>query len=167
MHNLEGILAGQLSIQTGRIVDFAEDGFILVETKEGSSLIRTHFLRTSREAPPSFHIGDRVLVAVDLDVAEGYVLGAIAQYLNEQESGAAHQNGDANEIVDVVLPRNARCVRVHASQIHLEAGDEIQIKCGDGTIMIDKRGKIVIRGNNIVSRARQSNKLKGASVAIN
>ncbi len=167
MQHIAGVLAGRLSVRTARVVEFNQDGTILVKAEDDALAIRTRFLRVTREAPPLLHVGDQVLVAVDADAEEGYVLGAVEPYPPQEEAGTRGESEADDGIVDVVLPRNARAVRVSASQIRLEAGDEIQIKCGEGTILIDKRGKIVIRGTDVVSRARRSNKIKGASVAIN
>lgn len=49
----------------------------------------------------------------------------------------------------------------------LEAGREIVIKCGEGTITVSADGKIAIKGTHLLSRAKGVNKIKGGSVAIN
>jgi hypothetical protein len=69
--------------------------------------------------------------------------------------------------VEISLPVNAERVRITGRRIFVEAGEEIQLTCGGGTILIDRRGKIVVRGSEVVSRARGKNKIKGASVDIN
>ena len=178
MLELATVLTKQLSIHTGEISEFESGGIIVVTTSSSERPIRAYFLRTSNAAPPTFEIGDAVLVAVDADDAHGYVLGGIAPYV---PPGAPDRRGEATaadrEIelnypphapVEISLARNASDVmHLKGKKIYIEAGEEIQLTCGGGTIRIDRRGKVVVRGTDIVSRARGSNKIKGASVAIN
>ena len=49
----------------------------------------------------------------------------------------------------------------------IEAGKEMVLKCGEGSITIKKEGRIVIRGKEIISRASGTNKIKGGSVELN
>lgn len=177
------MLVGSLSVQTGTIVDFNQDGSISVQVDEADLPVRSHFLRTSGEALPVLNAGDVVLVALNAQGSTGYVLGAVAPYRPQDKSdpSAAAEDGyrmreepdesrhrtPTSDTVEVEIPPTAKKVRVRAAHIHLEAGEECKITCGGGTILIDRRGKIVIRGTEILSRARGSTKIKGASVAIN
>lgn len=58
-------------------------------------------------------------------------------------------------------------VFVDGEKLVFEAKKEIQLKCGKSSITLKKDGKILIRGTNLVSRASEANKIRGASVAIN
>ncbi|MFZ1984804.1 MAG: DUF6484 domain-containing protein [Desulfatitalea sp.] len=51
--------------------------------------------------------------------------------------------------------------------VTLEAAEEIRLQCGPASILLRKDGKIVLKGVEIVSRAQQANKIKGASVQVN
>lgn len=177
MFELASVLSDQLSIQTGRIVSFESDGMILVAPAAPEPPVRSHFVQTSQAAPPPFEVGDAVLFAVDADGPRGYVFGVIAPYappLEAERGTAKHEPTEEVEIhkaargaVEIALPRTAETMRVTGKKIHIDAGEEVRLTCGGGTILIDKRGKIVVRGNEILSRARRTNKIKGASVAIN
>ncbi len=184
MLELANVITNQLSIQTGEIIGFERDGYIVVRMTTSDQPIQAYFLRTTSAAPPPLKIGDAVLLAVDDDEARGYVLGSVAPYAPPAEDGdeasettdihlehSSRDDGAGNASprdIEISLPRKASdTMRLKGKKIYIEAGDEIQLKCGGGTILIDKRGKIVVRGTEIVSRARRSNKIKGASVAIN
>jgi hypothetical protein len=47
-------------------------------------------------------------------------------------------------------------------------GDEtLELRCGRGSISINAEGHIVIKGQRVTSRARETNKVRGAVVLIN
>jgi len=166
MFEVASVLTNQLSVQTGVITGFEPEGPIMVQLDSADAPLRAHFLRTTNDDPPVLQIGDAVLVASDADSLRGYILGVIAPYA-PSGNGEQSRQEESQSVIDVALPANAEKVRLKARKISIEAGEEIQLTCGGGTILIDKRGKIVVRGTEIVSRARGANKIKGASVAIN
>lgn len=56
---------------------------------------------------------------------------------------------------------------VDGETVRIEARKQIVLKCGKGTITINKNGKIVVRGTNLLSRSSGPNRIKGGSVQIN
>ena len=52
-------------------------------------------------------------------------------------------------------------------KVALDAKEEIVLKCGKSSVTLRKNGKIVVKGTQIVSRASETNKIKGASIRIN
>ena len=67
--------------------------------------------------------------------------------------------GDQNESLDDVL--------IDGKRITIEAEDEVEIKCGKGSILIQKDGKIIIKGTHFLSRSSGPQRIKGSSVSIN
>jgi hypothetical protein len=61
-------------------------------------------------------------------------------------------------------PRN---VLIDGKQITIEAEDEVLLKCGKGSILIRKDGKIIIKGTDLLSRSSGPQRVRGASVNIN
>ena len=57
--------------------------------------------------------------------------------------------------------------RLDGKRIVLEADDEIELRCGKGSITIRKDGKIVVKGTNLLSRSSGPHRIKGGNVAIN
>lgn len=49
----------------------------------------------------------------------------------------------------------------------IEAEREIVLRCGDASITLTRAGKVIIRGNYILSRSAGYNKIKGAAIDIN
>lgn len=47
------------------------------------------------------------------------------------------------------------------------ASQEIVLRCGQGSITLTADGRIVVKGTKLLSRASETNKIKGASVDIN
>jgi hypothetical protein len=67
--------------------------------------------------------------------------------------------GDQNERPNDVL--------IDGKRITIEAEDEVEIKCGKGSILIQKDGKIIIKGTHFLSRSSGPQRIKGSSVSIN
>jgi hypothetical protein len=65
---------------------------------------------------------------------------------------------DRESLEDIVLD---------GRRITFDARDEIVLRCGDGSVKLRKDGTIIIKGTNLVSRAKATNKIKGAAVRIN
>ncbi len=83
---------------------------------------------------------------------------------------------ESGEELGVVLgrigPSRAPAVEPETKQdtpdeLVIEAKKNLTFKCGDGSITLRKDGKILIKGKDLVSRAKRMNRIKGGSVAIN
>lgn len=73
-------------------------------------------------------------------------------------------------IVGRVLERNPAPpvrARLDGERVVIRAEHEIELRCGDASIMLTKAGKVIVRGNYIVTHSRGANKIKGAFVGIN
>lgn len=97
-----------------------------------------------------------ILVFEDGDMAKPIILGVIRDTV------------DASLLQEVVVAtEHQREGLVDRKQVVFDAKEEIVLRCGKGSITLRKDGKIVLKGTEIVSRASRTNKIKGASVAIN
>jgi hypothetical protein len=65
------------------------------------------------------------------------------------------------------LVGNALQAKLDGEQVTLSADKEIVLKCGKSSITLTKAGKIIIRGEYLLSRSNGVNKIKGGSVQIN
>jgi hypothetical protein len=52
-------------------------------------------------------------------------------------------------------------------ELVLEAGRTLSLRCGDGSVTIRADGKILLKGKDLVSHAKRTNRIKGGSIAIN
>ena len=57
--------------------------------------------------------------------------------------------------------------RVDGQRVVLEAQDEIELRCGEASILLRRNGRVVIRGVYVETRSRGVNRIKGGSVQIN
>ncbi len=64
-------------------------------------------------------------------------------------------------------PEDRRDLLVDGKRITIEAEEEILLKCGQGSILIRKDGKIIVKGTDLLSRSSGRQRIRGASVAIN
>lgn len=68
-----------------------------------------------------------------------------------------------------MLAANKQDVTVEkdGEKLHLHAKKEIVLSCGKASITLTKAGKVIIRGQYVLSRSSGVNKIKGGSVQIN
>ena len=58
-------------------------------------------------------------------------------------------------------------VLIDGKRITLEGKEEIVLRCGEASITLTRAGKILLKGNYLISRSSGANRIKGASVQIN
>lgn len=66
-------------------------------------------------------------------------------------------------------PEQDPCARqvLAADQLELQGRESVTISCGRASITLTKAGKILLRGDYVLSQSTGANRLKGASVQIN
>lgn len=104
--------------------------------------------------------GDRVLVATAPEAETGYVVGRIAPHHPAPRR-------TPGQVVEIVVPEGVETVRIAGKRVRIAADEELTLECAGGSVHIDKRGKVVVLGTDVTSRAKRLHKIKGASVAIN
>ena len=126
-----------------------DDGSVLVDwNEENSGRLLCWTLQTSDGPSPRLAAGDNVLVWLpESDEEHGVVLGRIGP-----------------SQAPVVEPEKTQDT---PDELVIEAKKNLTFKCGDGSITLRKDGKILIKGKDLVSRAKRMNRIKGGSVAIN
>ncbi|PID43873.1 MAG: hypothetical protein CSB48_03555 [Proteobacteria bacterium] len=58
-------------------------------------------------------------------------------------------------------------VLIDGKKLELAAPEEITLRCGKSSITLRQDGKIVVRGEHILSRARGAHRIKGGSIELN
>ncbi len=87
------------------------------------------------------------------------------------------------EVGDIVLtlvpsgPKDQGCIlgRIAAyrpaekapDHVVIEAEEKVTIRCGDASLDLRKDGKLMIRGKDVLTRAKRTQRIKGGTVAIN
>jgi hypothetical protein len=102
-------------------------------------------LETSTNVTLALNIGDQVLVMrPEGPEQNGVLLGRISRYRMPQTQ--------ANQLADHVV---------------VEAKETLTLKCGESSVDLRKDGKLMIRGKDVLSRAKRSPRIKGGTVGIN
>lgn len=129
--------AASTGVQRG-VVLRTEGLDVIVEVGTGRELV-CDVLATTHSPLLLLAPGDRVLVfAPEPSDDRGVVLGRI---------GLSHAGAPSRMVI--------------------EAGEELVLRVGDGSITIRKDGKVLIKGQDLVSHARRMNRIKGGAVSIN
>ena len=63
--------------------------------------------------------------------------------------------------------KGIRDVLIDGRRLVLEADQEMVIRCGKSRLTLTKDGRVLIRGEHVVSRATGTNKIKGGSISLN
>ncbi len=82
----------------------------------------------------------------------------VKSFKTESATGCGEQNAPAARSLEA---------RVDGRRVVIHAADEILLECGASSILLRKDGKIILKGIQIVSRASECHKIRGASVQIN
>lgn len=120
-----------------------EDGVIVQAIGEGTSPMK------ARTAIRLRNLKDPVVVLV-ISERESVIVGQLYDRVPIEPEGGS----DA----EVILK---------GSRIKIEADVELVLQSGACRVQLDARGKVVTIANQIVSRARESNKVQGASIQLN
>lgn len=149
--------AAPASVSFGTLVDVAPDGSLRVASP--------HTGWTPREAVSTVpatraDVGRRVVLAFEGGDPERPVVMGLVQRAEPAPSASA----DAAARLPVGA---ARRVRVDGDTVTIEADRELELRCGQSSITLRASGEVYLKGVKIVSRARGTHKIKGASVLIN
>ena len=57
--------------------------------------------------------------------------------------------------------------KIDGDRVVIQASHEIELRCGDSSIVLTRAGKVLIRGSFVLTHSRGMNRIRGASVHIN
>lgn len=80
------------------------------------------------------------------------------------------ERGDARAPVIIgrvtdTLPQPS--VDLRAEELNFEGREQVVLRCGEASITLRADGQVLIKGSRLLSRASESNKIRGATVLIN
>jgi len=131
-------------------------GFDLLDQPLISNVaVRAGELLTARTTVPLRRamIGRDVLVVFDRGDAESAIIIGVI-HADALDHGAAPPAPDV-------------AIQVDGERRVIEAEREIVLRCGEASITLTRAGKVIIKGNYILSRSTGYNKIKGAAIDIN
>jgi hypothetical protein len=124
---------------------------------DASSLVQCASAASASEAL----LGRTVLVLLNRHT-QPVILGVVTQRLWEKP-----QADTAREAYGKLSKTGSTSLELDKRTIDLEAADEIRLTCGKSSLVLRSDGTVIMRGVRIVSRASESNKIKGSTVNIN
>ena len=84
-----------------------------------------------------------------------------------RESGRLASEAEGGTVT-LALPEDALCeIHLDGEALHLTARREIRLTCGKSSLQLRADGRVVIKGETVLSRARGANKVRGGAVLIN
>jgi hypothetical protein len=164
---LERVRAGIMTLARASVSRIDSEGRVFVAApNEDGAEVACDVLEDSAGRDPAISAGQAVLVAWATGSSlRPVVLGPIADRLTP-----APQHGEARPTAQAAGPTRPggdSVERIEGKRIHVSASEELVLECGPAEIRITADGKIVIRGEHVLSRARGTHRIKGGSVAIN
>lgn len=117
---------------------------------------------------------DHFLVCVDGEEQSRPAASTLA--LREGDLGCrvvlAYQGGDVRRpvVMGRLHVREQAAISVHridADRVRVEATGQIELRCGEASIVLTRAGKVLINGAYVSSRSKGANRIKGAHVDIN
>lgn len=131
-----------------------------------------------------FDINDQPVVKINMKDCEELIVARATVPLVQKHKGASvvvlFENADPYKPIVMGVIQNdisqpfeqenfphALEVKADDQQLLLTAEKEIVMRCGEASITLTRAGKVIIKGNYILSRASGYNKIKGAAVDIN
>lgn len=122
-----------------------------------------------------FNSDGHFLVALSDDLEPVKALSTIGLTDNESgikiviafEKGNVHSPIIIGRLQEKARPESSPHFKVDGERVILRAEREIELRCGEASIVLTKAGKVLIKGNYVLTRSRGANKIKGAFVDIN
>lgn len=126
------------------VIELTEGGDVgVVVAGEPPVRLRCDVLRTGDRATLTLALGDRVLVLLPAPGQDrGCVLGTVGAYESRRPEPAP-------------------------TELHLEAMSRVEIRCGESALTMDAEGRVLLKGKDIVTRAKRTQKIRGGTVHIN
>ena len=114
------------------------------------------------------HVGRQVaLLFAGGNPRSPVILGVIHSPLHDLIVGYDATLQKPAAVEEPVSPLRADEITVDGKRVVLEGKDEIVIKCGQASITLTRAGKILIRGQYLLSQANGVNRIQGGSVQVN
>jgi Domain of unknown function (DUF6484) len=134
------IVAQLVAIEAGRPV-------VAFDLGQGEVQATARVLLTSVVGDVPWAVGQSVLVLLERgDPAWPIVVGRVGDTLPQP----------ATAMVDV-----------QAQAVSLQGQEELTLRCGEASLVLRADGEVVLKGTRVLSRALESNKIRGATVLIN
>ncbi|MBS0453297.1 MAG: hypothetical protein JSS14_18550 [Proteobacteria bacterium] len=133
-----GALAGRLAaIDAGRPV-------VEFDAGHGPQQVRARVLQDMAPGSEPWAVGQSVLLVFERgDTSLPVIVGRVAD----------------------VLPQP--CLDLRGDTLNFEGREQVVLRCGEASVTLRADGQVIVKGSRLLSRASESNKIRGATVLIN
>lgn len=149
-------LAAGGDVRVGRIVD-VQQGRPFVEfdaAGPGSRVLARVAMAGLRDTPEAVLRGHPVLLVLENgDAALPIVVGLVSDVLPGSPSPLTGDGEGSFEL--------------NGKRLSFEGREEVVLRCGQASITLRADGQVVVKGTRLMSRASETNKVRGATVLIN
>lgn len=128
----------------GSVIELTEGGDAgVVVPGEPPLRLRCDVLRTADRPALTLSLGARVLVLLPEPGEErGIVLGVVGPYESPRPEPVP-------------------------GEVRLEARERLELKVGESALTMDAEGRVLLKGRDVVTRAKRTQKIRGGTVHIN
>ena len=137
-HTESAVPMPALTPQRAELLAIGDDGSLLVRTADGHEF-QCDWLESYSNANISLEPGDRLLCIPATKQESGVVLGRIGSYSKPQPQ--AH--------------------------VTIEASESLTLKCGESSVELRSDGRTMLKGEDVLLRAKGTQRIRAATVAIN
>ena len=148
-------LAAGGDVRVGRVVD-VEQGRPYVEfgAITGRRVLARVAMAGMHDTPAAMLRGHPVLLVLENgDPSLPIIVGLVSDVLPGASASSA---GDAQDSFEI-----------DGRRVSFEGREEVVLRCGQASITLRADGQVVVNGTRLMSRASETNKIRGASVLIN
>jgi hypothetical protein len=124
--------------QRAELLAIGEEGSLLVRASDGREF-QCDWLENSSNASICLEIGDRLLCVPATENEPGIVLGRISSYRKPQPQ----------------------------EHVTIEASASLTLKCGESSVELRSDGRTMLKGEDVLLRAKGTQRIRAATVAIN
>lgn len=148
-------------MKIGRITDIDDSGQIFIDFAENQSgpVVARMTTSVKREIlGKGSPIDQEVLLAFENnDLRRPIIVDTMYSLIDEitDHTTVVLENADPQDAV------------IDGKRIVIEAQEDIVLRCGKASITLTKTGKVLIKGEHLLSRSSGSNKIKGGSIQLN
>lgn len=148
------------------VVSNIEDGFIWIESAS-EEMIPCYIIRNATETNHIYQKSDVVLWVRNAHDSFGYILGKIEKYHPENDLAPKTETAQHQDETILLQTDKRQNIVLNGKKIQIKASEKLILDCGDSSLEMDHRGKVVLKGVDVNSRARRNNKIKGGNIALN
>ena len=131
-------LKSEIAPLRAKLIAINEFGILLVRTIDDREFY-CDWLESSQSTNIDLQPGDRLLCIPPTDQEPGIVFGRIGQYKKPQPQ----------------------------ENLTLEATESLTLKCGEASVELRKDGKAMVKGEDVLLRAKGTQRIRAGTVAIN